>query len=287
MSNLTTKAMIVGLSVSQYTAKKFDKKVSKEVAASHNATEKAGRYNKNLFPFEAPSYEAIGTIAGEARRIHNYETLPWNDKGERILLATNHMNYSEKIRVLKAKFESTVPLFIDEYPTLKEWSKQQLNSMYREEDFPTLEKLKKKFSFSTTIMPLPDEADFRVKLQLEELHDVMETCRREVKSRAAEAMREPFRRLYEVVSTMAEKLNDPDATFHKTLVTNVSGITDHVLRALNLDDNEDLKEIGAKIQAGLCGFSPDMLRDNQNVREVVGRRSQEIMEDLRAFMGAG
>jgi hypothetical protein len=285
MSNLNTKAMLVDLSISQYHARKFDKKISKAVTDQYGAVEKAARTNKNLFPFEAPSYEAIDTLVGEARRFHNYETLVWNDKGERILLAKNHPKYSGEMRAYKAKFETLVPIFIDDYPTLKEWSKAKLNGMYKEEDFPTIEKLKKKFSFTTSVSPIPDADDFRVLLQADEVLDIREQISKETNDRIAQAMREPYQRLYEVVSKMAEKLNDPDAVFHKTLVSNVRDLCDHTLTALNLTDDPYLEEIGAKISAGLCQFEPDLLRDNKLVRETVGRRSEEIMKDLAAAMG--
>ena len=53
--NLATKAMLVDLSIRAWNARKFDKKITKEVAQRHGTTEKAGRYNKNLLPFDAPS----------------------------------------------------------------------------------------------------------------------------------------------------------------------------------------------------------------------------------------
>lgn len=284
MSNLTHKAMIVGLSISTYTARKFDKKVSKEVTDKYGADPKAARTNKNLFPFEAPEYEKPKTVEGAARRTHILETLPWNDKGERILLCTNHMNYCNQMRLHHNEFETALPAFFDIWPDMVERSKRALNGLWKEEDFPSLQKLKQKYSFKMTTMPIPDEQDFRVTLQLEDLFEVRQQCREEVKSRVAEAMREPYRRLYEVVAAMSEKLNDPNGTFHKTLVSNVASVTDHVLKALDLDD-DDLKDMGAKIRAGLCEFDSDVLRDNGRARELVGKRAAEVMKDLAAFMG--
>lgn len=285
MANLTNKAMIVKLHVSAWTAKKFDKTLSREITSAHGAAEEAARVNKNLFPFEAPSYQKIHQIVGEARRAHDYETLPWDDDSGRVLLAANYMTYAEKFRKFKNDFETAVPEFLDDYPTLQEWSHQKLNGIWKAEDFPPLAKLKKKFKFSTEVLPIPDEADFRVAMQLEDLADCKRMIQQEQRSKIAVAMREPYHRLYEVVASMAEKLNDPNATFHKTLVSKVASLTDHVLTALNLDDDQDLMDIGAKIKAGLCQFEPDLLRDNEAIREKVGNRAREVMADLAAYMG--
>ena len=76
--NLSTKAMLVDLSLRVYTARKFDKKITREVAQRHGTTEKAGNYNKNLLPFDAPSYEAIGAVGGAARGEHYEQTLPYD-----------------------------------------------------------------------------------------------------------------------------------------------------------------------------------------------------------------
>ena len=47
---LTDKALLAQLNVSQWTARKYDKKVTQQIADQHNTIVEAGRYNKSLLP---------------------------------------------------------------------------------------------------------------------------------------------------------------------------------------------------------------------------------------------
>jgi hypothetical protein len=43
-----------------------------------------------------------------------------------------------------------------------------LNGLFREEDYPTVEKLRKKFGVKLEVLPIPSGADFRVQMSAEE-----------------------------------------------------------------------------------------------------------------------
>ena len=45
---ISDKAMLICLHITMWTARKHDKRVSEEVAQSHEANTNAGRYNKHL-----------------------------------------------------------------------------------------------------------------------------------------------------------------------------------------------------------------------------------------------
>ncbi len=48
--NLNDRALLVQLSVSQWTARKYDKKATQDVANTYGTSTQAGRYNKALLP---------------------------------------------------------------------------------------------------------------------------------------------------------------------------------------------------------------------------------------------
>lgn len=103
---LSEKAMLVKLSISQWTARKYDRKVSHEVNSQYGANADAGRYNKVLIAQEA--IKKITKVANEARTFHYYQTLSWSDEGYRMLPAANFMDYSTKMREFRSKFETVV-----------------------------------------------------------------------------------------------------------------------------------------------------------------------------------
>ena len=57
-NNLSTKAVLVGIAIHGWQARKYDRKVSLEVAEKHAATQDAGRFNKHLLPGGGAAYVA-------------------------------------------------------------------------------------------------------------------------------------------------------------------------------------------------------------------------------------
>src|SRR5262249_31409144 len=129
-SGLASKAMLVTLNLSMWSAKKHDKKVSKEVADNHGTTEKAGRYNKNLVPFESEEYAAVRFQHSVLRYYHYKETLPWLDDGSRILPATNFMSYTQQMKEEAEKFEEAFEAFAKVYPDLVDRAERELNGLF-------------------------------------------------------------------------------------------------------------------------------------------------------------
>ena len=68
------RAMLVELTIRQWTARKHDRKVSREVDQGHGA-QNAGRFNKQLIAKDA--LEKIAKKAGAIREFHYAHTLPW------------------------------------------------------------------------------------------------------------------------------------------------------------------------------------------------------------------
>ena len=83
--------MLATVSIRQWSAKKADKKATKDVHERNNARSDAGSYRKALVAKAA--IEEIQSIAGEARQVHYELTSPWLDNGARILPAYYSENY--------------------------------------------------------------------------------------------------------------------------------------------------------------------------------------------------
>src|SRR5262249_52087416 len=71
------RAVLVNLSISQWSAAKSDKTVNREVAQKHGSEEKMGNYRKQLVAKDAVKKytELAGAIRAEFYRM----TLPWGD----------------------------------------------------------------------------------------------------------------------------------------------------------------------------------------------------------------
>ena len=282
MKTLSEKAMLVSLNISCWDRYKFDAKVSNEVAVAHNATNKVGRYNKNLLAFNPTSYKAVTSLAGEARQTHYTHTLPWTDEGQRILPCANWTKYTDAMRTLQTKFNIAAQEFVMEAPALFTRSLQELNGLGNAADFPTMQKLSESFDFRIKFSPFPTADDFRVTLQPSDMEAVKAELETNVNQAVAEAMKEPFKRLHEVVKKMAMTLVDSDAIFRDSLVTNVEELLE-VLPKLNLTDDATLTVMCNDIRDNLV-TDPDTLRQNKSVRSDIAAKAAAIQANLAGFM---
>lgn len=285
--NLSTKAMLVDLSIRQWNARKFDKKITQEVARRHGTTVKAGRYNKNLFPFEAPSYEAIGAVAGKARGEHYEQTLSWADDGPRILPAANYFNYMGKSRARRREFELAVAVFLPDYPTVHAKAKSILNSMYNAEDFPSQADMTERFEFSVKVLPLPSGEHFPDALANflgGDINAVREDVNSSVQQIIADTVGELWQRLYKAVAHFHEQVKG--GVVKDALIVNLRELCE-ILPRLNLTGDARLDEMQRRIMEKLSGYdAEDLKKGKKRNRRQAAAEAEQIVKDLSAYMGS-
>ena len=91
--DLNSDAMLVSLRIAAWSGRMYDRKASAHVAVHHDASASAGRYNKRLLPKDA--FAALTATVSRARATHYEQTLPWDDKGARLLTVANYERYTE------------------------------------------------------------------------------------------------------------------------------------------------------------------------------------------------
>jgi hypothetical protein len=267
--------MLVSFSVSMWTARKIDKKVTKEVADNHGTSEIVGRYNKRLLPQDAESYARIMTAAGAARLCHYENTLPWAQDGSRILPAAHFLEYSRKMRQHQEAFESAVADFLSVYPTLIENARAQLNGLFQITDYPRQSQLRRKFEMITSVMPFPNVDDFRVDLGDEHVDRLRAQIQESVATATEGAMRDAWTRLSEALSKMSNKLSEPEAIYRDSLFNNLAELCD-ILPRLNLTDDPKLDEITEKIREKVLVCSPATAREDKVARAELAEKVRQI-----------
>ena len=110
MTAINSRALLVNLSISTWSARKFDRAISDEIAAQHNAARDAVRANKSLI--QGDSYKALIRAAQAARTAHYFHTLAWSDEGWRLLPTANHAVYTDELRALQGQFASRLAEFV-------------------------------------------------------------------------------------------------------------------------------------------------------------------------------
>jgi len=280
---LTERAMLVRLSISQWTARRHDAQATREVIANHGASSDAGRFNKALVDPEA--LRPIQKIANEARTFHYAQTLPWGDDDSRILPAENYLEYTKAYRDFGARFDQAARDFAGEYPALIDRARVALNGLFRADDYPNSGDILRRFAFSVAVSPLPDSSDFRVSLGAEETARVRAQIERDTQTAVAGAMRDLWERLREVIRHAADRLRDPDAVFRDSLIKNIAELCALIPR-LNLTGDPALAELADLAGRTLGAQDPEDLRRSEIARSLAAKDADAILAKMSAYMEA-
>lgn len=305
---ITEKAMLAAVHISVWTAVKHDRKVSREVADQHGAHQGAGRYNKQLL-HGADKLEELRTLASQIRQYFYKVTLPWSDEGFRLLPANFYFDLMARMREFEATFAQGVESFLRVYPQYIEQVRPELNGLFREEDYPSPDKLQTKFGVKLEVLPIPTGADFRVQMSAEEQARVAREIDASVRASLLRGTEDLWRRLREVVSHMVDRLNEPESRFHGSLVTNVLDLVE-ILPRLNVGADADLNRFAEQIRQRLCDHSAQelkqhdlrvttaadaanivaemdgVLRDRESAKPAEDANADAIFAHMSAYMGA-
>ena len=76
MTSISERALLVSVNISQWTARKLDKRESAEVARRNSAIDGSIRANKDLLPM-AHSLKQVHSVVGSIRNEFYRTTVPW------------------------------------------------------------------------------------------------------------------------------------------------------------------------------------------------------------------
>jgi hypothetical protein len=280
--NLNDRALLVQLNVSQWTARKYDKRASKEVTTAHGAASAAGRFNKSLLPMN-DRLDNVHKKTTHIRTKYYDNTLPWGMDGTMMLPTSNYLQFMSDFRKEKGEWESLVQDFLTEYDQMKMDAQRILGSLYDPADYPGVLELRHKFKMDMAVFPVPS-SDFRVAIGSEELTRIQQDVERRVKDAEQTAMKEVWQRLFDRVKHMAEKLADPKAIFRDSMVENAQEIC-AMLPRLNFNDDPQLEAMRQEVEMKLIKH-PEALRNDPDLRRDTAAEAKAIMDKMGAFMGA-
>ena len=279
---ITEKAMLAAVHISVWTAVKHDRKISREVADQHGAHQGAGRYNKQLL-HGAEKLEELRTLAGQIRQHFYKVTLPWSDEGFRLLPANFYFDLMARMREFEASFDAGVDAFLRVYPQYVEQVRPELNGLFREEDYPSPEKLRAKFGVKLEVLPIPTGADFRVQMSAEEQARVAREIDANVRQSLMRGAEDLWRRLREVVAHMVERLNEPESRFHGSLVSNVLDLVE-LLPRLNVSGDADLNHFADQIRQRLCNHSAQELKKHDLLRVTTAAEAANLVAEMDGIL---
>ena len=278
--NLTHDAMLVGLRISAWSGRLYDREASTHVAASHDAATSAGRYNKRLLPKAALA--PLAAVLGEARAAHYANTLPWDDQGARLLTVANHERYTGLLEGLRERMVRERARFIDDWEDNVERARLDLGRLFRIEDYPARETLRDRFSIRWRIMPVPDAEHFMAELAGGDAERVKRDIERQIEERLHDAVGDLYRRLGEAVERVSERLQEDDGkplVFRDSMIGNIRDLVDVVPR-LNIFGDDELARLCEDVKERIANVDPGVLRPSRSFDPVIRARVKRDADAL-------
>lgn len=276
--SIVGRAVLVDLSISAWTARKKDRKVTDRVNAEYAADADAGNYWKKLFGGSSKLGKVQGCITA-LRMAHYNQTLPWTDEGWRLLPTENYFEYAESVRKARAALEQAVDDMIAAYPKMIAVAKEKLNGMFDKSDYPTAEEARRKFRVSINYAPLPVGEDFRVSLPQKELKQMMAAAEERLTEATEVAMEGAWKRLGDAVHHLREYLGSKN--LKDTMIANVRGIAE-ALGRLNVTKDSTLERVRAQVLQDLAVLDAGTLRKDEKAADTAATKADAILKQMKS-----
>jgi hypothetical protein len=278
--SISSSALLVELNISVWPASKLDREVTDKVNTDASAVRGASQTKKNLFAGTSLRKD-ISDFAARVRLYHNKHTLPWADKGERMLPTKLFMEYKQTMNGFEQTFNMMCTNFFVEYPRLVAEAPTNLGTMYKAEDYPDLTDVRLKFGFRRAVKPIPESGDFRLDIPAHDLAEMKNDYEKQYSDRLAEAMREPWERLHKTLVGMSEKLTDIEGDdskkrYHDTLISNPIELCG-LLTKLNVTNDPKLEEARRQLELTMLGADIESIKEDADSRSALKSKVDAIL----------
>jgi hypothetical protein len=280
--SITSSAVLVEMNISVWTANKLDKGATEGVLTSNGATSgDAAQVRKNLMAGTSARKEIADYAAG-CRLWHNTRTLPWADKGARLLPTSLFLDYKAEANIRRDTFNQMVDTFIGNYPALVQTASNYMGTLFNQDDYPSPDTVREKFGYRLVFSPVPESGDFRLDLPAQDILEMEQSYQSAFNDRLAEAMRTPWEQLHKMLGTMSAKLTEGDEDtkkrWHDTFVTNAQEMC-AMLTHLNVAKDPKLEDARRQLEVAMIGVDIEDIKDDELTRARLKGKLDNILKE--------
>lgn len=276
---INSSAVLVELNISVWPASKIDREVTDQINSQAGAVRDATQTKKNLFAGTSLR-KNIERYAAKVRLYHNQHTLPWADKGERLLPTKLFMDYKQQMNKYETEFNDLCNQFFDNYADLVQEAQANLSKLFDANDYPPLEDVKLKFGFRRTVKPVPASGDFRLDVPAEDMDELRSEFEKQQQEKLAEAVREPWERLHAQLVSISEKMTEADddtkKRYHDSFITNPLELCS-LLSKLNITNDPKLEEARRQLEITMTGANLESLKEDADARSELKSKVDAIL----------
>jgi hypothetical protein len=279
-AKLVEKAVLVRFESSMPGVSRRDEEITKDVKSERNLGDEAGRWIRAVFPKDALA--PAKACVRKAREEHYRLTLPWDDKGWRILPMATFMEYQSAFRMFKVEFDAARDFFSQGWEQWMAWARTNLNGSFDASDYDKAQCVRH-FALDMDVQPIPSSSDFRVDIQEGEIENIQREMDSRIQGIEQKATADLAGRLVEPLAKLAEKLKDPSTILVKAeLIGKVVDVV-NLIPKLNVGEDDRLTWAW-EILKELNTITPDALRVPE-VKTAAVQNVDEILARMKQFEG--
>mgnify|MGYP003641114425 CR=1 FL=1 len=280
--SISSSAVLVQLNISAWTANKLDRKQTEGVISRNHASGRAAKVHKNLMVGTVAAKE-LNDLAAQCRLFHNQWTLPFEDRGNRILPTSLFMDYKSQMNMRRKSFLDKVSNFKDSYHHHIQTTEHYLGDMFNPDDYPPVEEVMSKYAFNLTVKPMPEAGHFILDIPAHDLEEVKESLSADNDARLENAVGEAWHRMHKVLTDMSTKLTEVEGEdkrrWFDSFVSNPQELC-KMLTHLNVTGDPKLEEARRILENTMFGADIDQIKESELVRHDMKTNVDKILEQF-------
>lgn len=233
---------------------------------------------------DSPEYDAISTLDSEIRNWLYSRCLKtkWLKDGMYLAPLAAIEMIDAQVQAFAARRAELVQAFMARYDKAREDAATRLRTVFSERDYPSAAEAARKFYFEWEYITVAPPSEGAVSREIYERESAKIQGRM---AQAAEeityAMRDAMKQL---VSNLADRLSGEreggkPKIFRDSAITNITDFLD-TFAARNICNDSELEKLVAQARQVLNGVTPDQLRKQEPLREIVAKQMASINEAL-------
>ena len=280
-------AMLVRLNITRFGGEKIDTIASEDICKKNNAESDSGKFIKKLFK-DNQALKDTKKIASKARHVSDSMTLPYMT-GQKLLAVGMYEKHGQALADLKQDFEMARDVFISDIKKDQERQKIKLGSLYNESDYPNVEDIREKFTFTVQYETIADCQKFDTMGLGKLINDAVEIQNKRIDN----AVMDMFKRIEKYLGNFAERTKNykpktensrVQNEFRDTLISNLRELVEN-LPLMNITNNPKINELCDDIKGLIKGLDLETLRGDEDVRKDVSKKRDDILAKMGGYCG--
>jgi hypothetical protein len=287
---IKSKALMVRLDRKKLNRNVMDKVLGSEVRDSKNVTDSSAvRVNKSIYT--KASTDSFMKIYNEGSKYFYRVSLPWDDKGWRLLAVDLYEDFVKKMKSFTKQYRAAVTTFIDGIETHIEEARGMLGDAFCQDDYKFLtgagnvdrDWLLSQFSMEVEFNTVTSGDDLRASLNEADREIIAAQINQQAMDKFARANEHIITSLHECVFAIHDRLSGADNVFRDTLITNLEDLCD-LIPKMNIAGDPAINQLAADAVQKLGKWDAQTLRDDPDVRKEVSDDAAKILDNMKGVI---